>query len=113
MRRRAAVPTTRSRSDDPDPACGPDPFGPGPPWEGWATEARDGVRYAAGLIRGLAVLGVAAVIAVAVMGVVPGDPLAVPVATAVGTPLYMSDEAFVPIARHCATRAWRMVPWSR
>lgn len=109
VRRRAEVPTTRPRSDDPDPACGPDPFGPGPPWQGWATEARDGVRYAAGLIRGIAVpLGVAAVIAVAVMGAIPGDllvavagpgnPLAVPVAAVLGTPLYVSGEAFVPIA---------------
>lgn len=109
VRHRADVASTGSRSDDGDPACGPDPFGQGPPWQGWATEARDGVRYAVGLVRGMAVpLGVAAVIAVAVMGVVPRDllvavagpsnPLAVPAAAVVGTPLYVSGEAFIPIA---------------
>lgn len=108
VRHRADVPATRARND-PDPACAPDPFAPGPPWRGWATEARDGARYAIGLIRGMAVpLSVAAIIAVAVVGVVPRDllatvagpdnPLAVPVAALVGTPLYASGEAFVPIA---------------
>lgn len=53
-------------------------------------------------------LGVGAVIAVAVMGVVPrdllatvagpGNPFAVPVAAVVGTPLYVSGEALVPTA---------------
>lgn len=91
------------------PTCDPDPFGPGPPWRGWTTEARDGLRYAVGLVRGMAVpLGIAVVVAAAIAGLVPRDLLAavagpdnaaaVPIAALIGTPLYVSGEAFLPIA---------------
>lgn len=102
-------PPPAGRPDPDGPSCDPDPFGAGLPWQGWATEVRDGVRYAGGLVRGMAVpLGVAVVVAAAIAGLVPRDllaavagpdnPLAVPVAALIGTPLYVSGEAFLPIA---------------
>ena len=118
---RARRPEARARSrrptpvrggaagEDPGPSCGPDPFVSGAPWRGWRAEARDGVRYATGLIRGMVVpLAIAAGIATVITGLVPrellvsvagpDDPLAVPVAALIGTPLYVSGEAFLPIA---------------
>ena len=109
-RRRKQAPVTASHTgDDRGSPCGPDPFSAGVPWRGWPTEARDGMRYATGLIRGMLVpLGVAAAVAAAIVGLVPrdllvavagpGDPLAVPVAAILGAPLYVSGEAFLPIA---------------
>lgn len=109
--RASRTPGTRSPRGDRGPGapCGPDPFGAGPAWQGWPTEARNGVRYALRLIRGMALpLGAAAAIAAAIAGLVPrdllaavagpGNPLAVPVAALIGTPLYVSGEAFLPIA---------------
>lgn len=100
---------TPGRPGGNDPACGPDPFASGRGWQGWPLEVHDGVRYALGLIRGMALpLGVAAAIAAVIAGLVPRDllvavagpdnPFAVPVAALVGTPLYVSGEAFLPIA---------------
>lgn len=118
---RARRPDARARSrrptparggaagEDPGPSCGPAPFVAGAPWRGWRAEARDGVRYATGLIRGMAVpLAIAAAVAAVITGLAPrdlllsvagpDDPLAVPVAALIGTPLYVSGEAFLPIA---------------
>jgi hypothetical protein len=109
-RSRRPTPARRTATgQDPGPSCGPDPFVSGAPWRGWRAEARDGVRYATGLIRGMAVpLAIAAAIATVITGLVPrdllvsvagpDDPLAVPVAALIGTPLYVSGEAFLPIA---------------
>ena len=108
VRATGRAPTSNGPDGD-RPSCGPDPFGAGPPWQGWAAETRAGLRYAVTLVHGMAVpLGVAVVVAAAIAGLVPrdllataagsGNPLAVPVAALIGTPLYVSGEAFLPIA---------------
>lgn len=92
-----------------DMPCAPDPLTDHAAWRGWPAEACDAVGYAYRLLRGLAVpLAIAAVVAVAIAAVVPRDlivavagtdnVLAVPVAALIGTPLYVSGEAFLPIA---------------
>lgn len=109
-RSRRPMPTRCSAAgEDGGPSCGPDPFSTGAPWQGWPAEARDGVRYAMSLIRGMAVpLSIAAAVGAVIAGLAPRDllvavagpdnPLAVPVAAIIGTPLYVSGEAFLPIA---------------
>ena len=92
-----------------DGAATTDPLSDTTPWRGWVPEARRAVRYAVGLIRGMAVpLVIAVAFAAAIIGFVPqgllaslagpGNPLAVPAAAVIGTPFYVSGEAFLPIA---------------
>lgn len=90
-------------------SCDVDPLPDGVAWQGWSTELRRAVRYAIDLIRGMAVpLLVAVAFAAAITGFLPqrlivslagpDNLLAVPVAAIVGTPFYVSGEAFLPIA---------------
>ncbi len=79
------------------------------PWRGWRTEARGALSASRGLLRSfgpLIVLGVAIGIAIeavvspeAAARLTTGSPwIAIPTASALGTPLYFSTELFVPIA---------------
>lgn len=78
-------------------------------WRGWRVEARDALSAARGLLRSfgpLLLLGVA--IGIAIEAVVSPEAaarlttgsqwIAIPAASALGTPLYFSTELFVPIA---------------
>lgn len=78
-------------------------------WEGWRAESREALRSSRSLLRSfgpLLVVGVA--IGVAIEAVVSPDAaarlttgspwIAIPAASAMGTPLYFSTELFVPIA---------------
>lgn len=78
-------------------------------WEGWGVESRAALRSSRSLLRSfgpLLLLGVAigvgieaAVSPEAAARVTTGSPwLAIPAASAMGTPLYFSTELFVPIA---------------
>ncbi|HSJ44393.1 MAG TPA: permease [Euzebyales bacterium] len=79
------------------------------PWRGWPAEAGHAAVHARHLLREMAVpLVIAAVVAVIITGVVPQDAVvavagpdslvAVPAAALLGAPLYVSGEAFLPIA---------------
>ena len=87
----------------------PDPLATSPAWRGWRVETAQAARDAITLIRGMAVpLVIAVAFAVAIADFVPREliirvagpdnPLAVPIAAVVGTPFYVSGEAFLPIA---------------
>jgi uncharacterized protein len=89
--------------------CEGDPFSDDHPWRGLRQELPPAGRYAWSLVRGLAApMAVAVAIAAAIVGFVPeqllgqlagpDNPLAVPVAAALGAPFYVSTEAFLPIA---------------
>lgn len=78
-------------------------------WEGWRIESRDAFRSSRTLLRSfgpLVLLGVAIGLVIelvvspeAAARLTTGNPwLAIPVASAMGTPLYFSTELFVPIA---------------
>lgn len=78
-------------------------------WEGWRAESRAALRSSRGLLRSFGPLLLAGVaIGIAIEAVVSpkaaarlttGSPwLAIPIASAMGTPLYFSTELFVPIA---------------
>ncbi|WP_415941992.1 permease [Streptomyces sp. 067-1] len=95
-----------------DGACSPsqyDPFTDPAPWGGWRTEARPALRYALDIARSLAIpMTISVAIAAVILGLIPqeliarlagpGNPLAVPVAAILGSPFYVSTEAFLPIA---------------
>jgi hypothetical protein len=81
----------------------------GAPWGGFAGEAPEAARSAALLLRSMAPLLLIGVgIGVAITSFVPtstavrvtsvSDAFAIPVAAALGTPLYINTELFVPIA---------------
>lgn len=108
--RRSTAPAASSVAAGPGGvACPPDLTTDRGPWRGWPAEGRDAVAYAWRLLCGMAVpLTIAAALAVIITGVVPRDaivtvagpdsPAAVPAAALLGTPLYLSGEAFLPIA---------------
>ncbi len=79
------------------------------PWQGWPTEGRRGLLASARLLRAfgpLMLLGVAIGVTIealvspaAAARVTTGNPLgAIPLAAAIGSPLYFNTELFVPIA---------------
>lgn len=79
------------------------------PWQGWARESRRALRASWSLLRSFGpLLAAGLAIGVAIEAVVSPDAaarlttgsagIAVPVASAMGTPLYFSTELFVPIA---------------
>ena len=83
--------------------------GPEIPWQGLRNEARDAGQASLRLLRSMApLLGIGIAIGIAITVLVPADAassvmegrgaLAVPIAAALGTPLYFSTELFVPIA---------------
>ncbi|WP_040492827.1 permease [Ilumatobacter nonamiensis] len=83
-------------------------------WQGWRTEARSALASSRALLRSfgpLLLLGVAIGIAIeavvspeAAARLTTGSPwLAIPTASALGTPLYFSTELFVPIANSLHT----------
>jgi hypothetical protein len=103
---RRSLPTASASGES---SCDMDPLPDVAAWQGWSAELRRAVRYAIDLIRGMAVpLIVAVAFAAAITGFVPqrlivslagpDNLLAVPVAAVVGTPFYVSGEAFLPIA---------------
>jgi uncharacterized membrane protein YraQ (UPF0718 family) len=84
-------------------------------WQGWTAEAAAASRHSAGLLRSIGVLLVIGVLVGLVIesAVSPSDVAAVtggnaawsiPIAAALGTPLYFSTSLFVPIA-HSLGRA--------
>lgn len=86
-----------------------DPFSDEQPWQGMRREVPGAARYAAGLVRGLALpMTVAVAAAVAIIGFVPHEligrlagpdnPVAVPTAALLGAPFYVSTESFLPVA---------------
>ena len=88
----------------PDQGCGPQIL-----WRGWKPELMDGTKAAALLLRSMAPLLLVGVgiglaieafvspeIATQVAG--EGNRFAIPIAAALGTPLYFNTELFVPIA---------------
>lgn len=108
-RRATAAPAPSVAADPCAVASRPDPMADRAPWRGWPAEARHAAAYATYLLRDMAVpVGIAAVAAVVIVGVVPedllvavagpGSPLAVPAAALIGAPFYVSGEAFLPIA---------------
>lgn len=79
------------------------------PWKGWISESRSALRSSRAMLRRfgpLLLLGIAIGIAIeavvspeAAARVTTGSPWsAIPIASAMGTPLYFSTELFVPIA---------------
>jgi uncharacterized membrane protein YraQ (UPF0718 family) len=113
IRRRATAPAVPAASavdaSAGDVVCQPDPMTDRTPWRGWSAEAGHAVVYASHLLREMALpLVIAAVVAVIITGAVPRDavvavagpdsPVAVPAAALLGAPLYVSGEAFLPIA---------------
>jgi len=81
----------------------------GEPWAGWRTESRSAGVASLKLLRSMAPLLLVGIsIGLAITTLVPADAastvmegrgaLAVPIAAALGTPLYFSTELFVPIA---------------
>ncbi|MEM9463888.1 MAG: permease [Actinomycetota bacterium] len=94
--------------DDEGCASSCDPAEPGP-WRGWGPEARAAFRGSGNLLRAfgpLMAIGIAIGLAIEAFvspdiaaEVTTGAPwLSIPVASALGTPLYFSTELFVPIA---------------
>ncbi|MBT5775422.1 MAG: hypothetical protein HOH95_13730 [Dehalococcoidia bacterium] len=96
--------------DDPESCDAP----PAPPWRGLTTEAPHAARAAATLLRSMApllLLGVA--IGLAITELLPvstaaritgvSDTFAIPVAAALGTPMYVNTGLFVPIADSLGT----------
>ena len=92
-----------------DCATRPDPFTDSEPWGGWRFEGRNALRYALGQAHALVLpMIAAAAIAAALLGFIPQEliarwagpdnPLAIPAAAVLGTPFYVSTEAFLPIA---------------
>ena len=82
-------------------------------WRGWRTEAPDASRAALSLLKTLApvlFLGVGIGVAIQLLAPAdfvasvagPGNPLAIPAAAGLGTPLYFNTELFVPIANSLA-----------
>lgn len=79
------------------------------PWAGWRAESRAAWRASTQLLRTMApLLAIGLGVGLAITAAVPPDAassvmegrggLAVPIAAALGTPLYFSTELFVPIA---------------
>lgn len=112
---RAPVPALATVGSGPDDlATCEDSCSPTHQWQGWREEAREAALAATGLLRRLGpivLLGVAIGIAIellvppeVVATVAGGDnPLAIPLAAGMGTPLYINTELFVPIADSLAT----------
>jgi uncharacterized membrane protein YraQ (UPF0718 family) len=86
-----------------------DPFSDKQPWRGMRKEVPGAARYAAGLVRGLALpMTLAVAAAVAIIGLVPQElivrlagpdnSVAVPTAAVLGAPFYVSTESFLPVA---------------
>lgn len=82
-------------------------------WRGWRMEAPDASRAALSLLETLApvlLLGVGIGVAIQLLAPAdfvasvagPGNPLAIPAAAGLGTPLYFNTELFVPIANSLA-----------
>ena len=105
----APSPRTSIAATGHDTCAMPDPLAAGPAWRGWRVETGHATRDAITLIRGMAVpLVIAVAFAVAIADLVPRELivrvagpdnlLAVPIAAVVGTPFYVSGEAFLPIA---------------
>lgn len=105
----APSPRTSIAATGHDTCAVPDPLAAGPAWRGWRVETGHATRDAITLIRGMAVpLVIAVAFAVAIADFVPRElivrvagpdnVLAVPIAAVVGTPFYVSGEAFLPIA---------------
>jgi len=103
---RFAVPTGTETSAAEDGSCTDETERP---WAGLGTEARAAARYARGLTRSVGLLLVVGVlIGLAIEASVQPDdvavvagggaPWSIPVAAALGTPLYFSTSLFVPIA---------------
>jgi uncharacterized membrane protein YraQ (UPF0718 family) len=96
--------------DETDPSCDPADCPPGSSaWRGVRAESAEAAGTALGLLRSLGpvlLLGVGIGVAIElfvptdfVASVAGGDnPLAIPVAAGLGTPLYFNTELFVPIA---------------
>lgn len=94
---------------DDEPGCESSCGGEQPPWQGWRIESRAALRGSGSLLRSFGpLMAVGIAIGLAIEAFVSPDVAAdlttgapwfsIPVASALGTPLYFSTELFVPIA---------------
>lgn len=104
------VGASASTLDEPDEACASDCGSEErEPWQGWRTEARNALRGSGTLLRTFGpLMAIGITIGLAIEAFVSPDIaadlttgapwLSIPIASALGTPLYFSTELFVPIA---------------